>query len=124
MASTISDTPWPIRLTAAEPEKSRYWFPSESHSRAPWPRTAAGKLLVKERRKTEERDWEGAGCDTHKLCGDGGSKSKPATQEDVSPRARFLEPQSPRDDARERRIAPQSCPVEAQPTCLSEYPRP
>src|SRR5512142_1905264 len=69
MASTISRTPWPIRIAAADPAKSRYGFAEESHSTAPSPRTAAGKVLLKERRNTEERGWDGAGSDTLKLSG-------------------------------------------------------
>src|SRR5579871_2600164 len=85
MASTISRTPWPIRFTAAEPAKSRYCLPAESHSRAPSPRTAAGKALLKERRNTEERGWDGAGSDTLKLCGADAGQVKTSRRKAFSP---------------------------------------
>lgn len=44
-----------MKLTAADPEKSRYFFPAESQIQTPSPRTAEGKSLRKDLRITELR---------------------------------------------------------------------
>src|SRR5215472_379645 len=49
MASAIAGTPCPMKLTAALPERSRYFLPALSHIHAPSPRTATGNALRKER---------------------------------------------------------------------------
>src|SRR5436190_24364999 len=51
----ISGTPWPIRFTAAEPARSKYFLPVLSHTYTPSPRTAEGNFLRKDRWNTDER---------------------------------------------------------------------
>ncbi len=53
MASAMDWTPWPMLMTAAWPDASRYSWPSEEMIEEPSPRTAVGKDFLKFREKRE-----------------------------------------------------------------------
>src|SRR5215475_11908532 len=94
MAEEIGGTPCPIKLTAADPARSRYLFPAESHTQTPSPRTARGNSLRNERRKTEERVGR-AGAVTDALSHQPWLASCPLVVE-------TSEPQSTREGSRRR----------------------